>query len=267
MNTDKIALNLKQTQQLFFRAICYPTGIDDFVNSLSPAEQDAFRSTFVGTEGFAANERLSLYADAYFYRLKEVLEDTFAVTSDALGPERFHNLVTDYVLDCGSESPSLHDLGSRFPEYLENHDASERCPIQADERARLVSLANVERALAKALEAADTDLLSVQTLAQVAPSDWQILTFTFVPSLELIWGGGVYTDKDAPADSPLVVWRKCYKTMTKVVSQREAHLLQALQNGQTFAEGCEVFENSGGSAADVAVTLAAWIERGWLAAA
>lgn len=272
MNSKRHDLNLEQIQRLFFRSICYPTGIGDFVESLSPKERALFDSTFIGTENFPRNERMSLYADAYFYRLKDALESTFSVTSAGLGQERFHNCVTDYVLQCGSESPNLHHLGDRFPEYLESYDAPDKCPLQPDERARFVATALVERALARALEAADEELLTTPELAKVAPAAWQELQFDFVSSLELIDGGVAYEQaahKNAPEqqDAPLVVWRKGHKVMTKLLGRREAELLRALKSGLTFAEACVAFESAGGSAADVAGTLVAWIERGWLATA
>lgn len=65
-------------------------------------------------------ERLSVYAEGYFLRLKEVLEQDFPRAKDALG-KRFHPLVVAYLKEHPSRFRSLSEVGRRLPVFLSHH--------------------------------------------------------------------------------------------------------------------------------------------------
>ena len=73
-------------------------------------------------------ERVDVYANMYFYRILDVLRDELPRTLAAVGDGAFHNLVTDYLLDCRPAHPSLREVGARLPEYMARHSLGRSRP-------------------------------------------------------------------------------------------------------------------------------------------
>ena len=76
--------------------------------------------------------RLDVYADMYFYRLRDCLAEDFPKLAELVGEARFHNLVTDYLLRHPSSHPSLRELGRRLPAFLADHAIAAEFPVAAD---------------------------------------------------------------------------------------------------------------------------------------
>ena len=60
----------------------------------------------VGDARLSAVERLEIYANMYFFRIRDVLRDEFPRTAALLGDSAFHDLVVDYLAAIPPE-PSL----------------------------------------------------------------------------------------------------------------------------------------------------------------
>ncbi|MBL8946584.1 MAG: putative DNA-binding domain-containing protein, partial [Myxococcales bacterium] len=117
---------LEALQALFSRAIVHPEGIDAFLAEADPATRAAFDAAFDGTAEFDARLRMGVYADAYFWRLHDVLLDHFSLVAWILGPAGFRNLATDYVLQRPSEDPDVRRFGARLPAFLGGHPLADR---------------------------------------------------------------------------------------------------------------------------------------------
>ena len=111
-------LDLRRTQEFFWRAIAWPTGVRSFLAQADDATSQAFARTFVSGPDLDAAGRLEIYANAYYWRLHQVLTEQFSVAAEHLGVVRFHNRTTDYVLRCPSTHPDLRRFGARFSAYL-----------------------------------------------------------------------------------------------------------------------------------------------------
>jgi hypothetical protein len=280
-------LDLKATQELFWALITAPEGVRAVIDdpsgrgSIDRASVDAL---FAGDEGLPAIERLDIYANMYFFRLLDCLAEDFPKVRAALGPERFHNLVTDYVLRHPSEHPSLRHLGRRLPEFIKNHEPAAGFPFLAD-------LARLEWTRADLFDAADAPPLSRSALARLPQESAGEARFRFIPAFALLrfdhdvvryWRAldeaGAGTDAAASGRITLPhpvrrrtaarVWRKDLVVYHAGLDEEEAHALELALQGETLGRICQVLA-AGRSAAQATEragrTIQAWIEDGILA--
>jgi hypothetical protein len=71
------------------------------------------------SRNLTAEERLGIYAHAYYARLLECLADCFPLLARALGPEVFESFAFEYLQRYPSRSYTLDRLGEDFPRFLE----------------------------------------------------------------------------------------------------------------------------------------------------
>ncbi|MDB5472392.1 MAG: hypothetical protein JWR84_3952 [Caulobacter sp.] len=95
--------------------------------------------------------RLSLYARGYRARLLDSLRHEYPALCALMGPTVFDLFAEGYIATCPPSSPSLHELGARFPAWLEETQPPTDGP-GADE-AMPAQLARLERAWSGALRA------------------------------------------------------------------------------------------------------------------
>jgi hypothetical protein len=185
---------LSRTESLFWDLITAPEGVrpglDQLVRRGAAAEGD-LEAMIAGDERLGAADRLDIYANMYFFRLLDCLKEDYPRLSEAIGPDRFHNLATDYLLACPSANPSLRYLGQRLPDFLKAHALGE-------ESACLVDLARLEWARADLFDAADAPLLTREALARLSEPEAANLRLRFVPAFRLL-----RLDHDSPR-----LWRE-----------------------------------------------------------
>src|SRR5712691_3043741 len=68
-----------------------------------------------------AGARVAVYADAYFWRLRDVLREDFPRVAALLGP-CFEETCRGYLRAHPSEHPSVRHLGRHFAAFLEGAD-------------------------------------------------------------------------------------------------------------------------------------------------
>ncbi|MBI3783697.1 MAG: putative DNA-binding domain-containing protein [Deltaproteobacteria bacterium] len=200
-------------------------------------------------------ERLQVYVDAYYWRLVQVLRETFPRLAAVVG-DGFAGLVHDYLAEHPSEHPSVSYVGRHFAEFLARR--SEIPEFSAD-------LARLEWTRNLVFEAPDAAPVTVDALRQIAPQAWTEIRFAAVPAFDVIecaWPvHRVWADAEAalePEATALRVWRAAdYKVMHASVGSREAAALQRLRRGEPFAVICEAF-------ADLPEEQAARAAMGWL---
>ncbi|MBI1951474.1 MAG: putative DNA-binding domain-containing protein [Acidobacteria bacterium] len=175
--------DLRRTQELFWTLITAPEGVRAAIDGLSgrgSIDEASINALFAGDERLPAVERLDIYANMYFYRLLDCLAEDFPKVRAAVGPERFHNLVTDYVLRHPSEHPSLRFLGRRLPEFIRDHQqVAADFPFLAD-------LARLEWARADVFDAPDAAPLSREALASLPQERAGESRFTLIPAFALL---------------------------------------------------------------------------------
>jgi hypothetical protein len=67
----------------------------------------------------SAAEGLAIYQRGYFLRIAHCMREQFPALCHALGEDLFNDFVAEYIRDKPPESYTLHDLGRRFPAWLE----------------------------------------------------------------------------------------------------------------------------------------------------
>lgn len=264
-----MARNLAETQELFWRLITAPEGVERAMQTLHISREE-LEDVFNSDRKFPAMERMDVYANMYFYRILDVLKDDYARVLRLIGDVAFHNLITDYLLVYPSSNPSLRYIGSHLPEFLERHAVTEEYPPVAD-------LARLERARADAFDAPDAEALGAEQLQQFPPTSWANLRLSVpeaVRFLELDWPVHVLwralkDEKEPPelkaAPTRIRVWRDGNLIYHAPISELEDAALRSFRNGMTLAQTCVALQEMQGDkpiATRIAELLHKWIDEG-----
>ncbi len=262
-------MTLAELQELFVRAIAWPTGVADFLAQADAETVAAFHDTFAETEALSRVERVNIYAESYFWRLFETLKTQFPVTAWLAGEVDFRNIVTDYVLEHPSRDPDLRRFGAVFPRFVDAHALAERHPY-------LAFCAQVEERMASLLDAEDRTPIAPMALANIPAQRWPGLRFKAAPTLRLLssrWrfsplseayraGPQVPPALTEAADENVytLLWREKMRVMHRSVPRTEAEALAAMVEGRTFTEICAAAAAEGADVDAVASWLRRWID-------
>ena len=226
----------------------------------------------VGNRQLSAPERLGIYANMYFYRIRDSLEDDFPSLVKLLGKGGFHNLVTDYLLAHPPSHWSLRYAGQHLAAFLKKHSLAKKWPF-------IISLAELEWALLTAFDAADAVPLSAAHLKKIPPAEWGRLKMGLVPSAQLVRSRFpiktvrerlMKTGKTGVIDfmpTALVIWREGNRVMYRSCNLFEFRCLTAFRRGINFGEVCRriAHDNSALPAAQkIFSALHRWVEDGLL---
>jgi len=239
-------VNLREAQELYFGLITAPEGVVKALEereARGEAARAAVEGLFAGDERMGAVERLDVYANMYFFRLRDVLAEDFARTAAALGEARWHNLITDYLLAHPPTKWSLRWAGEALPEFLRGH-------AYGAERPWLADVAALEWARSEAFQSVDADAMRAEELVNVHPDVWPALTFGAVPGTALVasrwdlsgwWdGGGTEPPAETPGEQVLLVWRDSEDDVRhEAMTTDDAKAARRLFAGAPFAEVCE----------------------------
>jgi hypothetical protein len=271
---------LRETEQLFWKLISAPEGV---AAALRQPDNKSLQLDEVlrGDERLTAVERLDIYASMYFYRLLDILRSDYEAVVAALGDERFHNLVTDYLLVCPSEHPSVRNVGQRLPRFLEGH-------ALGLERRWLGDLARLERARLEVFDGLDAEPLTLDELRALAPEEFVSLKLPLIPNrIRLEVGHAVddvwraveeregHDDQDElalaePDAAPrvLMVWRHELFVYHRPLEPLEDQALARADRGATFGAVCDLVAEhmSMAEAGPFAFQLLArWVQDGLIA--
>jgi hypothetical protein len=249
--------SLREVQGLFWRSIAGGPG------ELAPALIEVSEPSV--TLDPAA--RLRVYADAYFWRLRDVLAEDFPRVAAILGPDRFDDLAREYLRSHPSEHPSVHHLGRNLAAVIAR---------QADLQRYLADLARLEWARLEVFDAPDSEPLKADALLAVRSEDWPQLRFAPIPALAVLrvdwpvhelWGG---TDAARLASIPTAirVWRaRDFSVFHARVDAREDEALDRMMTGNAFAAICSAFDDLQPleGARQATALLARWLEDGIIA--
>lgn len=240
---------------------------------LSPAQDggahtaNCIRSVIADQFGLPANERLTIYHNAYRVRLRQALEEAFGKTHLYLGDDLFAQMCDSYIQVQPSAFRNLRWYGNQFPRFLAQN--MEAHPAVAE-------LAAFEWALGWAFDADDATTLCADDVRHLAPEQWGNIGFTLHPSVQIagmhsnavaIWLA--LENEQTPPDaistagtSHWLVWRKQLQPRFRSMTRFETCALQALQSGQSFSTVCAA---AGESAEEQEITLqiAGWLQT-WL---
>lgn len=265
---------LADEHALFWRVITWPTGVDDFLAQADEATRRAFAATFVGNDAMGAAARMNVYAESYFWRLSDVLGEQYRVLAWLLGPTRFHNLVTDFVLHRPSRSPDVRRFGAGLPDYLAEH------PLEST-LGGLADLARVEQAIVRAIDMPDQPRVGRAELSAVEVSRWPGLRLTLADHVRVLatarsyprawaaWKADEPSPEPVPALDPaarfwVVVWRNEVEVFHRGIVPAQAAALRAAGQGEPFERLCEaaLAHAPGLEPSEIVTWLGRWLDDG-----
>lgn len=221
----------------------------------------------------ASNEALfGVYAHALVARLVGVLKGEHRCVRAYLGCEAFDRVARGYVRAHPSRTPNARWYAAGFPEHLRavNDD-----PAASD-------LAEIERALGLAFDAADEPLLDLAALSSIPADAWAGLVFVphasaralqLTTNAHAIWQA-IVAEIDVPRGETLakgqmlLVWRRDgSRPSVRALPPEEAMLWAEMSAGRPFGRLCELgaqFSGGDGAPQRVASVLASWLGSGAL---
>jgi len=267
--------SLRALQELLYDLMTAPAGVTAALSArgLPP---DALDGVIAGDHRLSAAARLDIYANMYFFRILDVLREEFPRTAGALGTDRFHDLITDYLLQARPAHPSLREAGARLPGFLREH----ACAL---DRPWLAELAALERAHRELFDGPDAEPLTLEALQGLTPEAFSTLPVRLIPAHRLLvhpfeisrlWEAAA-TDGPPAREETLLVWRREVTVHHRAVSAEESTMLRRAAAPVTFAELCEAFagaraattQDEAALAAEAFQILARWVDDGLLTGA
>ncbi len=269
---------LRDLQTLFWQLLTAPEGVSKGADELrrkGEIESEDLAFLVRPDARLGSVERLDIYADMYFYRLRDCLEEDFPKVAALIGEARFHNLVTDYLLAHPSTHFSLRELGRPLPDFLSSHPLASEFPLLPD-------LARLEWARVDVFDEADAPPLSRRRLLEEGLSEPERFVVTLVPSARLLradasalrlWRhlhSGDGAARDDPPDifqdktSGICVWRKEFTVFHRALPGDEESCLEALgSEGTTLAQLGEILleQPPNASPQQIAQRLAELLDR------
>ncbi len=262
---------LAEAQRRLRALVAAPAGVAAALASAEPEERRASEALLRGARGVPGVERLEIYANAYFGRIRDVLAESFPALRASLGAALFHDLATAYLIWHPPRHPSIRRVGDALPGFLARDSGGapfrRRAPFAAD-------LAELESARLDAFDAADAPVLGRDALARVPSERWAGLRLRFAPSLRLLrlawpverlWAAnerGEPPPEIAAAEHAVCVWRRDERVLHRPAAPIEAECLAAALAGELFGAVCERVARPQGD--EAAPALAAGLLAGWL---
>jgi hypothetical protein len=262
-----MASDLSWVEGLLYRLITAPSGVAEGLAQEKSLSSGGLARVIAGDERLSAEERVDIYANMYFYRILEVLQEDFPATLAMLGAERFHNLATGYLIEYPPAHFSIAYAGNHLADFLNDHPLREEFPFLRD-------LARLERALIDVFHAVDAVPLDAEQMRAIAPADWPSLQLRRHPAselLELQWDVASILqsveqgeEPSAPAQGAMtvLVWRSHNHVYYRALDAAEHSQLAAIAKGTTFAEVCELIASEfdeESAAAAINQRLEAWL--------
>lgn len=194
-----------------------------------------------------AFERLNIYAQLYFARLRDSLRDDYAGFAKLVTARTFDRLASRYILRHPSDNPSLRHHGRHFPEFL-SRGLGEVGDAFADLRPDAADLCRLEWSRIECFDAADAAALTSARLKSLKSGSFEDMRLALVPAAQLLttrhsvsalWDAlELGTDLPAPrADAErLLIWRRGFTVLHRVLEPNEALALSLVAEGAKFAD-------------------------------
>ncbi len=266
-----MASDLNWVESLLYRLITAPSGVAEGLANEKSLTPGGLARVIAGDDRLRAQERVDIYANMYFYRILEVLQEDFPATLAVIGAERFHNLITGYLIDYPPRHFSISYAGEHLADFIRDHPLREEFPFLAD-------LARLERALIEVFHAADAVPLDAERMRAIVPEQWPSLQLTLHPAhqmFQLEWNVASILKAVEQGDTPnppshdatsMLVSRHRNTVQYRAIDEAEGAELAALSEGTTFAEICELIAATAEGDPAVAInhSLERWLSDGLL---
>ena len=265
---------LESLEQWMYSVISHPQGAKAGVEANSrPGVDDArdLEETVLPSDQLTSLERISVYADMYFWRFIEIMSEEYPTVEHLLGAERFQQVVRDYVTRHPSTYYNLNRLSVKFPQYL--LEEARELPHQPF----VAAVAMVERIMEDAFDAPRREKVSPETIQSIPGEQWPDIRLQFNPALYLLELDYPVNDymtavnenrhMDIPqAERTFVVVYRCNYTVWREDLDYEGYLLLSrLKAGESLGDALENCALQEGVDADkITTSLGEWFQQ-WTA--
>jgi hypothetical protein len=274
-------LKLADLQTILYRLITAPGGPNDAAAQEHSLAASGLGAMLVGNKRLSASERVGIYANAYFYRLHDILREDFPCTFTILGEVNFHNLIRGYLVEYPPNEPSVLYAGRHLPLHLQTITRLPR--ISLSQWPFLADLARLERACIEVFHGPDADALKGTSLRDLAPESWPLLKLRLHPAAQILnieWRIDTLMEaikNKRPWEPPvrdsaaILVWRQDWQVHYRALEAGECTALKAAAEVSDFASICAALANELQSASEVSDLapiisrmLTRWLDNGLL---
>ena len=250
--------NLEQLQRWLLAAITHPAGIRAGV--LSAGAQQGTSSglqtveqVLLPSERMTAEQRLTIYQQAYFARLIAALKEFFPCLADSLGDEVFAQFAVGYVQSYPSQSYTLQRLADRFVQFLQETRPSDAGAADAW-TGFWIDLARLELAIDRVFDAPGPEQepkLTHEQLLSLPAQGWAEAHLQLARGMELLrfefpvgpyfssWKQGKTNAVPLPQPSYVALSRRDYVVRRYELTAVQHLLLESLAAGSTVGEAIE----------------------------
>jgi hypothetical protein len=250
-------MKLAELEARFHALVTAPDSVAATLAARGASAAGDVHELVVGNARLSAVGRLEIYANMYFFRIRDVLRDELPRTATVLGERAFHDLIVDYLAAHPPSHPSLREAGAPLPAFLAKHPTGQARPW-------LPELARLERTRLELVDAADADTLTLDRARAMDPAELVTVPLRLVPAQAVLenrhqiaplWRhlsavadpaeAASATDGEANGIEPpsqrreaLLVWRTEGEIRHRPVDDDERTWLGRLGAGTTFEQLC-----------------------------
>ena len=267
---------LAQVQHWMQTVLTHSAGLgaamrEEAAQAALPLRPDTVEQLIAPSSRMSGGQRLAVYYRGYFARLLECMGGQFRVLKHALDEELFEDFAREYLAAYPSQTYTLGELGTRFPDFLAETRPDRDVPPAEREAWPdfMIDLARLERAAFVLFDAPGTE---GQPSCLPAP-DAQLRLASCFTLLEFRYPvNGYYQAVYRGEDPPLPPARPSYLAITRLNFQLgmfelqplQFWFLQALREGKTIPEALEMLAAQPETGPAAEALWPAWREQ-WLA--
>jgi len=255
--TSEKKVDLNTVQRWFQAVITHPDGVeggmaDDSAQQWIRLDRSELEKVVSRSNNLTAEERVGIYANAYYARLLECMGESFSVLKRVVGDELFNEFAFGYLQRYPSQSYTLGKLTDRFADYL-----VETKPDDAPWADCLVDIARLEWTVWDVFDGPGIEKLSIPTAEHwqaIDPERFADTKLELSASMRLMQfafpindfytdarrdEAGDVPDLPAPTEQWLAITRRDYVVRRYELDKSQYTLLCALQAGRPVGEAIE----------------------------
>lgn len=242
------SLSLSQLQKWMRWVITDPRGVESALLDPNPtglperyqSPQASGYSLVSKSLDHSVENRLSVYAEGYFFRLLESLETDFKRLRLLMGELEFQLLISEYLKVYPSTNFNIGEVGLQLPQFFKLNNDNE-CWCEA---------AEFDLKILQVFYTVDGPTLDPKSFETLSEEDWENLRLEIDLSVKLLtscWPLEKFWGLDFPSapfqkaenQKNYLLWRKHYRVEFKEMTALEAAALNQLMAGKSLSQTIE----------------------------
>ncbi len=237
--------SLTQTER-WMKAVVLHTGTAEEAVKSRQATREIVASAMpvLPSKTLTANQRLDVYREMYWLRLREALAIDYPELQRFLGNDEFDRLCDAYVQKYPSRTYTLNRLGDHMPRFLAENgfDPEKRRPFVCD-------LARLELMMTEVFDEQEVPVLDEDQVAKIPVEAWEGMKLRAIPALRCAefrypvsrWVTAMREEQPADQflkrkDCWVMVCRRNHAVYRLEMTRTAFRLFTALTSGQTLGD-------------------------------